>query len=170
MRSHTDSILSISISKCQGQLVTCSSDHTIRVWDLAQRIQVRQSSLVLALSLAQLLIAPHSFSKLHEKQSQASPSSLVLHVTMGIWYQRARRSLAILLRKLYVKVCWTNLKKLLCCYSCLISDQPETCHDVSLVIQQSQSLPVDSNLELWGCSTLLQLKLSPNTSKQTSYM
>ena len=40
MRSHTDSVLSTSISRSQGQLVTCSSDRTIRVWDLAQGTQV----------------------------------------------------------------------------------------------------------------------------------
>ena len=40
MRSHTASILSVGVSKSQGQLVTCSSDCTIRVWDLAQGTQV----------------------------------------------------------------------------------------------------------------------------------
>ena len=40
MRSHTCSVRSVSVSERTQHLVTCSEDHTIRVWDLHKAVQV----------------------------------------------------------------------------------------------------------------------------------
>ena len=41
MRSHTESVCSVCVDSQGKQLVTCSLDHTIRVWNTATGEQVR---------------------------------------------------------------------------------------------------------------------------------
>lgn len=68
----------------------------------------------------------------------------------------------------YGELSWLCLNNSL--HSCLTFDRLGMCHRVSPVIPLSQSLPVDSDQEQWGCSTFLQLEHLLITSKLTSVL